>query len=582
MTDKSESQESSQSVAKSLFLGNITEEILFPYPKLEASEVETLEMVIESIDRFMDGRFDEMREYDVKGDLPDEFVESLKELGLFATIIPEEFGGLGLSSRGYSRTIQQASRYDGSVSITMGAHSSIGMKGLLLYGTEEQKQKYLPRLATGELIAAFCLTEPGSGSDAASIKTTAKKNEDGSWTLNGEKLWITNGPIAGFYTVFARTDSEKGKISAFIVEREWDGISIGPKEDKMGLRASGTTTVHFKDVRIPADCLLGEEGKGFKVAMNILNNGRTGLGGGCVGALKACIKSAVQYAAERKQFDTPISEFALIQEKISRMVVNCFVAESVVNMIGYLIDAGLEDYSVEAAISKVLSSEYLWIGANDGLQIAGGNGFMREYPFERIVRDCRINLIFEGTNEILRLFIALNGMKEAGKYLKSIGEARKNIFDDPIKGFGLMTEYATRKLTQLTSIGGEQLKVHESLRDEARVYELATLGLAKATEKILQKYRKDIVGQQLISQRLADSVIDIFAGLCTLSRVNSLIEEKGLDQCAQEISIVRIFSQQAKKRIKDNLALLERPEDELVRDLSAYIVEKGDYLWDVI
>ncbi len=568
--------------AKSLFLGNIKEELLFPYPKLDSEEVETLKMVNESIDKFLEDKWELFREMDVKGEMPEEFLNSLKELGLFATIIPEEFGGLGLSSRGYSRVVQQASKFDGSIAITMGAHSSIGMKGLLLFGNDEQKERYLSKLASGEMIAAFCLTEPGSGSDAASIKTKAKKNEDGSWTLDGEKLWITNGPIAQFYTVFARTNSEAGQISAFLVERSFEGITCGPKEDKMGLRASATTTVNFKNVKVPAENLLGEEGKGFKIAMNILNNGRSGLGGGSIGAMKTCIRLASEYANERKQFDTKIRDFGMIQDKIAQMTIQTFVSESLVNMMGYFVDSGSDDYSVEAAMTKVFSTDSLWFVANEALQIAGGNGFMREYAYERIVRDCRINLIFEGTNEILRLYTALTGMKEAGKFLKNIGDAAGNIFNDPIKGFGIMSDYAVKKLAQLTSIGGEQLKVHEVLRDEARVYELATLGLSKRVEGILKKYGKNIVGQQFISKRVSNAAIDLFAGLCTLSRVNTMIADKGLDNCKQEISIIKVFSQQAKKRIKKNLAMLERPEDDLMKDLSNYIVDQGGYKWDVI
>ena len=209
------------------------------------------------------------------------------------------------------------------------------------------------------MIAAFCLTESGAGSDAASIRTHAVKNADGSWLLNGEKIWITNGGIADLYTVFARTSSPAGKISAFVVEAAWPGVSHGKHEDKMGIRASSTTTVNFADVRVPADNVLDAEGKGFKVAMAILNNGRTGLGGGAVGGMKALIALATQQAQTRKQFDTPIAQFGLVREKIAQMTVDCFAAESVVWMVAHYIDSGVEDYSVEAAMSKVFASECL-------------------------------------------------------------------------------------------------------------------------------------------------------------------------------------------------------------------------------
>ncbi|RMD85175.1 MAG: acyl-CoA dehydrogenase, partial [Candidatus Dadabacteria bacterium] len=515
--------------AKSLFLGNILENVIYPFPSIKEPEAETLELVLNSVKKFLEDHTDKFSEYDREGTFPDSYIEGLKELGLFSLIIPEDFGGLGLSNLAYSRVFQETSYFDASTSVTLGAHSSIGMKGLLLFGSEEQKAKYLPKLATGEMIAAFCLTEPGAGSDAASIKTTASKQSDGSWILNGSKLWISNGSLADFFTVFARTDSgEKGKISAFIVERGYPGVSIGPKEDKMGIRASATTAVDFNDVRLPPEALLGEEGKGFKVAMSILNNGRTGLGGGCVGGIKRCIALAVRQASDRKQFGRPISEFMLIKGKIAQMTVDCFATESMVSTVASMMDRGVLDYSVEAAMSKVFASEAMWHAANEALQIAGGNGFMKEYPYERILRDSRINLIFEGTNEILRLYIALSGLKTAGNYLKEVTKGMINVFNDPIKGFGVFSDYAVRKLSHLTPLGRDRLEfVPQPLRQEAEIFENYTVEFAKTVEWVLRTYRERVVGSQLLSKRIADVAIDLFAGLCTLSRVSTLIEKRG-------------------------------------------------------
>jgi alkylation response protein AidB-like acyl-CoA dehydrogenase len=406
-----------KSPAKALFCGQIVRSALWPFPAMDAEQQEMLGMVVDSVDRLFADTGEDFEKWDESGEQPAEFVQMLRELGLFGLIIPEEYDGIGLSNSGYSRVLQQASRYDSSASLTIGAHSSIGMKGLLLFGTDEQKQRYLPRLASGELIAAYCLTEPGSGSDAASIQTKAVKDDDGNWILNGEKTWITNGGIADFFTVFARTDTEGGKISAFIVERDFAGVSSGQKEAKMGIRASSTTAVGFSDVKVPAENLLGEEGKGFKIAMAILNNGRTGLGGGAVGGMKACIALAAKQALERKQFGQSIAEFGMIKQKISDMTVDCFAAESAVWMVGHYIDAEYADYSVEAAISKVFASEAMTRCADEAMQIAAGSGYMKELPYERIFRDSRILTIFEGTSEILRLFIALSGIKDAGRIL---------------------------------------------------------------------------------------------------------------------------------------------------------------------
>ena len=571
------------SPAKGLFCGEIVQSCFWPFPELTDEQKEMLGMVLDSVDRFLEDKQDDFRQWDEAGQQPEEFVQGLRDLGLFGLIISEEYGGIGLSNAGYSRVLQQSSRYDSSVSLTIGAHSSIGMKGLLLFGTDAQKEKYLPRLASGEMTAAFCLTESGSGSDAASIKTKATRNSNGGWTLNGEKIWITSGGIANFYTVFARTDSDAGKISAFIVERDSPGVSIGRKEDKLGIRASSTTTVSLADVKVPAENLLGEEGKGFKIAMSILNNGRTGLGGGAVGGMKTCIALASKQAVERKQFGRSIAEFGLIKKKIAEMTVDCFAAESAVRMVSHYIDSGYTDYSVEAAISKVFASEAMFRAANESLQIAAGNGFMKEFPYERIMRDSRILTIFEGTSEILRLFIALSGMKDAGVLLQELKSATDDIFNNPIKGFGLLSDYAGRRITHVTSLGQDRIiaAVPEVLRDDALIFEKYTLELARMTDVLLRRHGKSIIEKQFALQRSADVVIDLFVGLSVLSRVSAMTPDDS-EQYQQALSIAHIFSQRAKRRMNRHLRAMLRNEDESAKSLADYIFDKESYPWDVL
>ena len=571
------------SPAKGLFCGEIVQSCFWPFPELTDEQKEMLGMVLDSVDRFLEDKQDDFRQWDEAGQQPEEFVQGLRDLGLFGLIISEEYGGIGLSNAGYSRVLQQSSRYDSSVSLTIGAHSSIGMKGLLLFGTDAQKEKYLPRLASGEMTAAFCLTESGSGSDAASIKTKATRNSNGGWTLNGEKIWITSGGIANFYTVFARTDSDAGKISAFMVERDSPGVSIGRKEDKLGIRASSTTTVSLADVRVPAENLLGEEGKGFKIAMSILNNGRTGLGGGAVGGMKTCIALASKQAVERKQFGRSIAEFGLIKKKIAEMTVDCFAAESAVRMVSHYIDSGYTDYSVEAAISKVFASEAMFRAANESLQIAAGNGFMKEFPYERIMRDSRILTIFEGTSEILRLFIALSGMKDAGVLLQELKSATDDIFNNPIKGFGLLSDYAGRRITHVTSLGQDRIiaAVPEVLRDDALIFEKYTLELARMTDVLLRRHGKSIIEKQFALQRAADVVIDLFVGLSVLSRVSAMTPDDS-EQYQQALSIAHIFSQRAKRRMNRHLRAMLRNEDESAKSLADYIYDKESYPWDVL
>src|SRR5580692_238101 len=571
------------SVAKSLMAGRIVEDSLFPYPQLREKDREVLGMMIDAIDQFLGPKQRDFKLWDREAHQPAEFIQGLRDLGLFGLIIPEEHGGIGLSNAGYARVLSQTSSHDSSVSLTVGAHSSIGMKGILLFGTADQKARYLPKLASGAMIAAFCLTESSAGSDAASIRTKAEKGADGVWTLNGEKIWITNGGIADVYTVFARTASDSGKITAFIVEAAWPGVSHGNHEDKMGIRASSTTTVSFADVKVPPENVLDSEGKGFKVAMAILNNGRTGLGGGAVGGMKTLIGLAIQQAQTRKQFGEPIARYELIREKISQMTLECFAAESVVWMVAHYIDSGLEDYSVEAAISKVYASEAIQRAAYEALQIAGGNGIMRELPYGESTRDCRILSIFEGTNEVLRLYIALSGLKEIGRSYSELRAAVDDIFNSPIKGFGVLADYSQKRLTRATGVGRDKLlgKIPPQLREATTAYEKYTVELAKASDYLLRKYGKSIADRQHELKRVADMTIDLFVGLCVLSRATALSAEQG-EEGAQALAIAHTFARQAKRRLAHNVRRIERNEDQEMDLLAGFIVDRGRYPWDIV
>jgi acyl-CoA dehydrogenase family protein 9 len=574
------------SFMRSLCLGRIEEDIILPFPALSPGEKETLGGVITTLTQLLAPREADFRAWDRKGELPAEFVNQLREAGLFSFVIPEEHGGLGFGSKAYSRALQEIARYDASVAVTVGAHSSIGMRGLLLFGTPQQREKYYPKLATGEMIAAFCLTEPSSGSDAASIKTTAVRDGD-HWVLNGTKLWITNGGIADFFTVFAKTGNpnDRKNLSAFIVTRDMPGVSHGPHEDKMGIRASSTTTVTFDNVRIPVENLLGEEGKGFKVAMNILNAGRTGLGGGSVGGMKKLIALSTAQANQRVQFDKPIREFGLVKQKVGQMIVDCYAAESTVTMVAELVDQGYQDYQVEAAISKVFASEALYRTADEALQIAAGNGFMCEFPYERVVRDSRINRIFEGTNEILRLFIALTAMNDAGQSLRELGKTLEGVFNDPIKGFGVISEYALRRAAMATGINREGTaftRLEPTLKSAQTIFEDGTRDLATATDRILRKHGRAIIDKQFATKRLADIMIDLFVLACVLSRVDAAVRAEGPSGAASEIDILNAFAGQVRRRIKHTVAEIDDNQDELVKALADQAFEVEKYSWDTL
>jgi len=577
------------SFMRSLCMGQIEEDVILPFPTIPETEKETLHGVFASLEQLLGPHQEDFRHWDRAGEFPPEFVEELKSGGLFAFVIPEEHGGLAFGSSAYSRALQQVAQYDASVAVTVGAHSSIGMRGLLLFGNDEQKARYMPKLATGEMIAAFCLTEPGAGSDAASIKTSAVKDGD-DWILNGNKLWITNGGIADFFTVFAKTgtDGERGKISAFIVTRDMPGVSNGPHEDKMGIRASSTTTVHFENVRIPQANLLGEVGKGFKIAMTILNSGRTGLGGGSVGGMKKLIALSTKQAKERVQFGKPISDFGLIKQKVGQMVVDCYATEAVVSMVAGLNDSGYEDYAVEAAISKVFAAEALGRAADEALQIAGGNGYMCEYPYERVVRDSRINRIFEGTNDILRLFIALNAMNDVGQNLRELSKSLEGAFTDPIKGFGVVSEYTLRRVSLATGYnrqGTTFTKLDPALKAVSTIFEDGTRDLATASDRILRKHGRSIIDKQFATRRLADMMIDLFVLASVISRVDSSLRQAGpagADKAKKELEIANVFARQAQRRIKANLDEIDNNVDESLKVLADQAFEVEKFSWDTL
>lgn len=568
-----------QSFMKSLFFGVIDENLVFPWPDPDAAQADQLHVMLDEVRRFFDRSVDSAR-IDHEQRIGDDVLRGLKELGLFGMLVPQSFGGVGLTSTGYARVMQEVASLDSSIAVTLGAHQSIGMKALLLFGTDEQKSKYLPRLATGEMVAAFALTEPGAGSDAAAIQTRAEPRADGSYLLNGSKIWISNGGFADFFTVFARTSpAEEGlkpKITAFIVERAW-GVKNGPQEHKLGIRGSSTTEVFFEDVVLPPGHVLGEPGRGFKVAMEVLNSGRLGLASGCVGMCKRLIKMATERCAERRAFGRPIGEFGLIKDKIATMMADTWALESMTYLTTGVIDAGVADYSVESAICKVYGSETCWRVVNEALQIAAGIGYMAEYPYERLLRDARINLIFEGTNEILRAFIALSGMQGPGRELADVARAMR----EPIKGFGLLGEFALRKAR--TALGRERMtRHHPILNREAVVFEEYVQALASDVDKVLRKHGRDIAEMQYTQKRTAEIAIDLYAIAACIARTTRAIEKRGEEGARREIDLTSVFVASAEKRLSRIVAEVDKNDDELRKAVASKTYADGGYPFDVI
>eukprot|EP00753_Platysulcus_tardus_P009846 PLAT235.3.p1 GENE.PLAT235.3~~PLAT235.3.p1 ORF type:complete len:618 (+),score=297.29 PLAT235.3:216-1856(+) len=480
---------------------------------MEDEAREELSMLVDPVERFFEEVNDADRN-DSEGTVPEETVAGLREMGTFGLQVPMELGGLGLTNTGYARLTEIVGAHDLGLGIFIGAHQSIGFKGIMLDGTDAQKEKYLPSLASGEKFAAFALTEPSSGSDANSIRTRAVLSEDGShYVLNGSKIWISNGGIADVFTVFAQTEVDgKDAVTAFIVERDM-GVTSGPPERKMGIKASNTAEVYFDDVRVPVENVLGTVGAGFKVAMNILNNGRFGMGAALTGTMKSAIAIAADHATQRKQFGSLISDYGLIKEKLGHMALKLYATESMAYSISSTMDRGSEDYQIEAAMGKIFASEAAWWVTDEAIQVLGGAGFMRDLPLERKLRDLRIFRIFEGTNDILRLFVALTGIQTAGKALASFGKS-------PLSDPGRLLSMAKGKVGIHDSASGALTQVHADLGSCKDAIEKHTGRFGSIVSDLVMEHKKGIIDQQQQLSRVADYAIQLYAMSATTSRAS--------------------------------------------------------------
>ncbi len=569
-----------ESFAKSLFYGIIPEEMILPYPEPGQDERENTSLILESVRDFASRHVDSAR-IDREACIPPDVFQGLKDLGLFGLVIPQEYGGAGLSATSYARVMQEIGGIDGAIAVTLGAHQSIGLKALLLFGTEAQKRRYLPKLASGESIAAFALTEPGAGSDAAAIQTRADRAPDGDgYVLNGSKAYISNGGIADVFTVFARTtapgSATKPRITAFVVERA-QGVRSGPPEHKLGIRGSDTAALYLDDVRVPATSVLGDVGRGFRVAMEVLNSGRMGLAAGALGSCRRLLQMAIERVQERKAFGRAIGEFGMVKDKIARMMAETFALESMVYLTTGLVDARVPDYSLESAMCKVQGSETLWRVVNETLQIAAGVGYMQEFSYERMLRDARVNLIFEGTNEILRAFIALSGMQGPGRQLVEVARAVR----EPIKGFGLLSEFAVQKAR--AAFGRERMnRAHPTLRREVVVLEEYVTLLSRNVDKVLRKHGGDIAEMQFTQRRIADTAMDLYAIAACVARTTQAIERKGEEGARRETELTAVYTNAAERRLRSNAAAFDSNDDELLKAVAAQSYQDGGYTFDVV
>jgi len=490
-----------------------------------------------------------------------ELVRKGGELGLMGGGVPEEYGGAGLDKVATTVLTEKLSIY-GGFAVTHGAHAGIGTLPIVYFGTEEQKKKYLPKLATGELIGAYCLSEPQAGSDAQNSLTRAELDGDGThYVLNGQKMWITNGGFADLFIVFAKIDGEK--FTAFIVERAYPGCKPGNEEHKMGIHGSSTTPVFLENCKVPKENLLHEIGRGHIVAFNILNAGRFTLGASCVGGAKHVLMTASKYSKERRAFGKPIGDFGLMKEKLAEMAIALFAVESMVyrsaGNIQAMVAAGtgdktahlmkvLEEYAIESSIAKVYGSEMLDLVVDEGVQIFGGYGFHEDYPVCRAYRDSRINRIFEGTNEINRMLIVQMLMKRAMGGQLALLPAAMKLADEILAGPSL--EEAPEGV----------------LSEESRVVANAKKIFLQAAGGAVQKFREKLAEEQELVGALANIVMEVYAMESCLLRSQKAAETRGEAANSAMIGAARVFISDA----------MERAEHEAKRAIAA--VYEGDML----
>ncbi len=486
----------------------------------------------------------EHKDFSISRDL----LKKAGELGLSGVEIPEAYGGLEMDKVTAAVIADHIAKYAGFAT-TWGAHSGIGMLPIVYFGTEEQKQKYLPRLAAGEIVGAYALSEASSGSDALNCRARAELSSDGKhYILNGEKMWITNAGFADLFTVFAKINGEK--FSAFLVERNFPGFSVGGEEHKMGIRGSSTCPIILNDCKVPVENLLGEIGKGATIAFNILNIGRFKLGAMCVGGARVSVEHAVAYAKQRKAFGKTIGDFGLVREKIANMATLIYVGESLVYRTVGLMDTllseidraspeasketrkAIEEYAVECSILKVWGSEMIDYVVDETMQIYAGYGFVEEYPAERAYRDARINRIFEGTNEINRLIITGFLLKRAMSGQLPLMPAIKKLMDEVLSG---------------PSMGEE---IEGPLAEERKLVANAKkLGLF-VSGAATQKYMATIQDQQEVMGAIADMTIEIYAMESAVLRAQKLVEAKGEAASALAIAMTRVYMTQALDKIE--------------------------------
>jgi alkylation response protein AidB-like acyl-CoA dehydrogenase len=577
--------------AKSLFFGQFRANLVLPYPEMSSEERVVLDKALADLRDFALKKIDAAA-IDRNADIPSDVIAGLGALGVLGMTAPREYGGRAFSQSAYCKIMEVIGGHCASTAVFVNAHHSIGIRALLLFGTEEQRRRWLPDLTAGKKLAAFALTEPEAGSDAANVQTTATPSPDGkTFYLTGQKRYITNGAIAQVLTVMARTPvpgSSETRVTAFLVTPDMPGFEVvEARMPKCGIRGTATARLAFHNMPVPAENILGPYGKGLRVALTVLDFGRTTFGASCTGAAKTCLKAAVAHAKSRVQFKETLGEFELTKKKIAAMAAYAFAMEATTTQCAAFIDRGAEDYMLETAMLKVFSTDALWQIVNDTMQIYGGQGYFSTEPYERIMRDARINQIGEGANEVLKAFIAVVGLRGVGETLKGVLGALRH----PLKEMGTLWRFGKNQLTQRLS--SPEIPVRNlGLRKEAGDLAARIRDFGIAVQQTLAHFRKTalqngagdkgeelaimdvVLKSQYMQERLADAACDLYAASCSLARLDQLLAHTN-GHAAELDSVVqagRYFLVLANRRIKQNLAALWDNDDPLTtRTANAFL-----------
>jgi len=571
------------SFVRGIFAGSIDDRLLFPFPatldERDPEETRTVRRLLAALDRMSRGLIDSAR-FDEEERIPEEVVQALASEGFLGISIPREYGGLGLSAAAYAHVFGAVSSLDPSIGVLVAVHCGLCAKAIVLYGTAEQKERYLPMLARGETLGAYALTEPETGSDAQHIVTRARLSEDGKeWILDGRKHWIGNGQRAGVITTFAQTEVLKNgaavlRPTAFIIRPDMPGFRVVGTVRKMGIRGSTQAELAYEGLRVPADHVLGTVGKGFTIAVNALNAGRMSLASGCTAGAKRILAQMREFTEARVQFGQPIADFEITQRKLARTATDIYASDAMLAELARLAESADGEYALEAACCKVFASDMLWRAADEMVQLAGGRGFVKPWPYERMLRDSRINRIFEGTNEILRLFISLNGIKEPADRMQELGVALRQ----PLKNLGLLSDYAASRIrTRLGATPTLDVDLHPRLRTHAEFFEKHVAELKDHSERLIRAYRKEIVERQQELERLANMAIELFATACVLARTQQLLEQRDEAGCERELALCDLFVVEAGRRFRASRNMLQSPQDETRRLVARHVREAGGY-----